>query len=241
MRDSILVELDKSQTNDFFVKYEHLGNVGLGVWHWGLVFNDVLASAVTFGTTCFASKRCFISQVSRKYGAKVIQLCRGATAPWAPKNTPSRTISLSLRELGLRFERTIVVAYADPSFHEVGTIYQASNAIFTGWTEPKGQANYVINGQKLSGWLVRKRFGTRSKKKLREIDKNMIVMPLNRKLRYIFIAAPDNIRRKIKKDFCSFELPYPKRKDYKIPHMDITKLVKKKRNKSFQQQLSAVF
>jgi len=50
----------------------------------------------------------------------------------------------------------VVVAYADVLYSEVGTIYQASNAIYTGLTNPKGQANYLINGKLLSGWIVRK-------------------------------------------------------------------------------------
>ena len=211
-----LTDLDRETADRFLSRYEHLRNVGLGIWHWGLLIDGALASVLSFGTTCFSHTRGLISSVACRYNARLVQLCRGATASWAPKNTPSKTIGLSLRRIADRFGPTIVVAYADPAFNEIGTIYQASNAIFTGWTNPKGQANYVINGRRLSGWVVRKKFGTRSRERLLEIDKTLVVEPLNPKLRYILIAGPPNIRRKIRKELSTLRCSYPKRREHRV-------------------------
>ena len=62
----------------------------------------------------------------------------------------------------------VVVAYADRVFNEMGTIYQACNGLYTGKTDPKDQANYVVRGKWMSGWLVRReKYGSRSMETLR--------------------------------------------------------------------------
>lgn len=143
-----LKPISKITANNFLSKYEHLGNVGLGIWHKGLFINDKLAATLSFGTTCFNTKKGFWNKFQEFSNLRIIQLCRGATAEWAPKNTPSKIISMSMKELHKDFGPTVIVAYSDPYYGEVGTVYQSSNAIYTGWTNPKGQAAYIINGKK---------------------------------------------------------------------------------------------
>jgi hypothetical protein len=220
-----LARLSRRDASNFVEQYEHLGNVGLGVWHWGLYLDGLLASVVSFGVPCCAPYRGFLADVSCKSSARLLQLCRGATAFWAPRNTPSKTISLALDEICQSFGPSIVLAYADVRFSEVGTIYQSSNAIYTGLTNPKGQANYRIHGRTLSGWVVRKVYGTRSRNRLKMIDPDVEVLPLRPKFRYVLLAGPPRFRARTRKFLEPYRKPYPKRTELGISSMNVQVLV----------------
>jgi hypothetical protein len=80
----------------------------------------------------------------------------------------------------------LILAYADPDFGEVGAVYQAANALYLGQTNPKNQSNYIVEGVWLSGWDVRKKYGTRDFDKLKQIDCNAKKISFNSKVQ-IFI------------------------------------------------------
>src|SRR5208282_3728 len=141
--------------SEFFNRYEHLGNCGLGVWHWGSYLSGELVGVVSFGTTCFAANRGRLGRIASGFGLRVYQVTRGGTALGAPHNTPSRTVSGALKELQKDRGECLVVAYADRRFNEIGTIYQACNALYTGQTNPKDQSNYLMHGKLISGWVIR--------------------------------------------------------------------------------------
>lgn len=214
-----IITVSKDDAEAFMQAFEHLGNVGLGVWHYGMLLQEKLACVLSFGVPCFSIHRGFLGELARKHKVRVLQLCRGGTADWAPKNTPSKAISLTLEVIERELGSSLVVAYADPHFAEVGTIYQACNAIHTGWTDPKGQANYILNGQPMSGWVVRKRYGTRNRQSLRKIDPYLIIRPLRPKIRYVLVAASTPRKARILKDLLALHRPYPKRAELKIPSM----------------------
>ncbi len=191
--------------------YEHLGDVGLGVWHWGLKHNDKLLGVVSYGTTCFSKNRGWISQLAKELRCNIIQLCRGGCSFNAPICTATHLIARANRAMYNKLGSSIIIAYADTQFYEIGTIYQASNAIYTGLTDPKGQGNYYILGKKMSGWKVRKKFGTRDLSKLREYDPKLKFIPLTPKHRYIMIAATPRTVKKYRKLMLAHNQPYPKR------------------------------
>jgi hypothetical protein len=213
LSDSRLVQISKPVAEDFMQVFEHLGNIGLGVWHWGLRFDGRLVGVVSYGTTCFSPKQGWLGHIAFKAGCGIVQLCRGASRTWSPKNTASRLISLANREMYQLKGPTMIVAYANQELKEIGTIYQACNAIYTGLTNPKGQANYIINGRRLTGWQVRKLYGTRDRSKLLSIDPKHYVLPLARKHRYLMLAAPPQKRRLLRKLLTPYSLPYPKRNE----------------------------
>jgi hypothetical protein len=219
LKKARLIRIEKTEANDFMKKYEHLGDVGLGVWHWGLILRGKLISVVSYGTTCFSNNRGWISRIAKEVGFGVIQLCRGATIPNAPKGAPSRLIGLSNKEMYKRRGSVLIVAYADQKLCEIGTIYQACNSVYTGMTDPKGQANYILHGERMSGWKVRKQFGTRDRKELIHIDPNCKVLPLRKRHRYIMISAPPLKKRYMQKLLSPYSLPYPSRSESGIGSM----------------------
>lgn len=212
-------DLSAADARSFMEEFEHLGNVGLGVWHYGCFGPSGLLAVFSFGPTCFSGKRDKIAVLAERCGCRSIQLCRGGTSTLAPPNTSSAALSRALRAIERERGPSLVTAYADPTFGEVGTIYQASNGYFVGWTEPKGQANYVINGKRMSGWTVRKRFGTRALAALRQVDPNVTVQRLSPKMRYALLAASGQRRRQLDAFLSEFSQPYPKRERFDIPSM----------------------
>src|SRR5664279_3569421 len=201
----------------FFEKFEHLGNCGLGVWHYAVSNEEVLLGMISFGTTCFAGGRGKISVTASNFGLPVYQIARGGTSGETPFNTPSRVLSEAIRGFHREQGDCLLIAYADRAFNEMGTIYQACNALYTGKTDPKGQSNYIIEGRWMSGWNVRKRFGTRAMQTLREIDKNAIRVPLTSKYRYAFVLAAPLRKRQILAAMAEIARPYPKRNIECIP------------------------
>ncbi len=210
--DASIVELHLNDANKFICKYEHLGNIGLGVWHFGLFIDEILVSVVSYGTTCFSTRRTWIGQIAQNYNAKILQLCRGASNPYAPKWSGSKLISSSLKLLSSQNGGpVIVVAYADTNCGEIGTVYQACSAIYTGLTNPKGQANYIIRGKQYTAWSVRKTYGTRDLNRLRKKEPDIQRILLHPKHRYIFLSGPNGKMRFIRKEIEKYSLPYPKR------------------------------
>jgi len=229
MKDGVAVKrIDFLLAKRFFERYEHLGNCGLGVWHWGAFVGKDLIAAVSFGTACFAANRGAISLIAKQFGIHVYQVCRGGTAPDAPFNTPSYMTSSGLRELQDLRGNCLVVAYADREYNEIGTIYQACNALYTGRTKPKNQSNYRIHGRMMSGWLVRKKFGTRSLSALKLIDPNAVKVLLNRKYRYVFVQVSKQLRKQVLEALHPLTLPYPTRATENVARMDVATLVKRR-------------
>jgi hypothetical protein len=210
-RETRIQRIARTEADDFLARFEILGNVGLGVWHWGLHYEDDLLSVITFGTTCFGGQRGWIAKMATTNGVRVLQLCRGGTVPDVAKGLPSRAISLACKAMQGVHGPFIAVAYADETLGEIGTIYQASGAIYTGLTRPKGQANYVINGKFKSAWQIRRTYGTRDRKSLAQIDPNVSVILLKPKHRYLFVCAPKWIKKRITAELLEYVQPYPKR------------------------------
>lgn len=215
----LIKQITKKEAQRFFSKFEHLGNCGLGVWHFGAFSGDQLVSVVSFGPTSFNPRRSHLASIAKNYDIKIIQLTRGGTRFDAKKNTASKALSLFFKEIKARFGNTIVVAYSDTKWNEIGTIYQASNFLYLGQTNPKGQANYVINGRTLSGWTVRKKYHTRSMPKILSIDKDAKRVLLTPKHFYLYINTSKRIKRRVLKELQPSIEPYPKRNDFDIGSM----------------------
>jgi hypothetical protein len=220
--------IDHVSARRFFESYEHLGNCGLGVWHYGAVNGSTVVGVISFGTACFSAKRGLFSNITKDFGLKTYQICRGGTICTAPRNTASWLLSRALRMFQQERGTCLVVAYADRLFNEMGTIYQACNGLYTGQTDPKDQANYIVDGRWMSGWLVRKKYGSRSMEALRRIDENVVKIPLNAKYRYVFVQAPPLKKHRVVRALGPVILPYPKRNTERIPSMDIVQLVTKR-------------
>lgn len=206
-----IIKITEKTAEDFMRNHEEMGNTGLGAWHYGLYNRNDLLSVVSYGMPCFSLGRTCIGNIAKKFNCRVIQLCRGGSVIGAPKNLGSQLIGNANHMLYNEHGNLLIIAYADPDFGEIGAIYQAANAIYLGKTNPKNQSNYIVEGVWLSGWDVRKKYGTRNFDRLKKIDPKVKKFPLSPKYKYLFIKANGNVKNQIHLFFNDYKLPYPKK------------------------------
>jgi len=110
--------------------YEWLGSMGNTEISYGIFWGLHLGGVVCFGKT--TGPHLARGVCGPEYEKKTCQLSRGACVWWSPPNTASRLIGGALRLLEKDTDYRIVVAFADPRAREIGTIYQATNWLYTG-------------------------------------------------------------------------------------------------------------
>lgn len=112
------------------LKYEWLGDMAVTDTFYGIFFENFCG-----GVICINSNGVYPGN-GRLFGIKDNELsyfARGACPFWAPKGTASRLISVAAK-LEAKRGKKVCVAYSDLNAGEVGTVYQASNWLCTGFT-----------------------------------------------------------------------------------------------------------
>lgn len=202
--------INYKSAKEFIMEYEWVGNMGTSKYCFGLLFNNILASVVCYGPSVAPSK------YSKTFGLEnvnhLLQLCRGASTYWAPKWAPSKLITQSLKQLYKELGILVVVAYADPIAGEIGTIYQACNALYIGETVRGGGKKYIINGHTYDPRKAHKKFGSLIPDHLSTIDPNYSTIPIFRKHRYIFLLGSKKEKKQIFERIRHLVKPHPKRK-----------------------------
>lgn len=131
------------------------------------------------------------------------------------QSTVSRIISIAFKLLKERCPNIkLVVSFADPEQGHQGGIYQASNWIYAGMTQPSDE--YIVNGRRMHGRALR---NTRSTHKLKNVaasnvmdwgrkvlDPNIRKVEGSSKHRYLYPLTPE-MQDKIE----PLRKPYPKR------------------------------
>ena len=102
--------------------------VALGLWH-----GPALIGVALIGVSCSEAARSF--PFGPAYTSHVLELTRFHVRDNTPKNTESWFLAGVRRRLDRRLWG--LLAFADPSAGHVGTIYQASNALYLGQTRAR--------------------------------------------------------------------------------------------------------
>ena len=71
----------------------------------------------------------------------------------------------------------------------------------------------------MSGWTVRKKYGTRDMKRLTALVNDVVRIPLTKKHMYVFINASPLKKKMTLKYFRDSVKPYPKRKELCVGSM----------------------
>jgi len=121
-----------------------------------------------------------------------------------PRNSESKVISIVLQALKRYTNLKFMVSYADPSQGHVGTIYQASNWLYTGLSEAMPLYD-MGDGKARQSRSLAHGFGTHSVKHLIDSGINVKLIPQSSKHRYIYFLDP-SWRTRLKPEV----LPYPK-------------------------------
>jgi hypothetical protein len=166
-------------------------SVRLGLW-----INEELAGVITYGTIPRPNSRAICGP---GHQTEVLELTRLALYDWAPHNTESWFIGQSFQYLREnRPDITILISYADERYGHVGTIYQATNWIYTGAST--GDVVYLCeDGRTLHprtvGWT--------------DLPPGRWV-PAGNKHRYVTFLGSSRQKRKLRRLLRWPDLPYPK-------------------------------
>lgn len=183
----------------------YIGTPGATSVALGLYVDNVLGGVMTFGTIPRNNAEAICGL---QYAPNVMELTRLAVYDWAPANVESWFIGQALHRLREDHPRVkVLVSYADSSVGHVGTIYQATNWIYTG--ESTNDVVYRCD----DGTLLHPRTTGR----LAEKPAGRWV-PSSAKHRYVtFVGAPSE-RRALRRALRWESLPYPKREDPCVIH-----------------------
>lgn len=136
------VERISSSRGKEFVKEHHYSHgIHNGPMCWGLYDGESLIGVCAFATPCSENVRSSVFGKDHKSG--VTELHRLVILDGTPTNTESWFISRALKGLKeYRPNYTAVVSFADATEGHVGTIYQATNAIYYGTS---GTATFYLD------------------------------------------------------------------------------------------------
>jgi hypothetical protein len=214
-------EVSVDEAKAIILKYEWLGNMGQARRAFGLFFGDELAGVECFGVT--AGSNTAVSVCGPEHADKVATLVRGACVHWAHPHSATYLITRACQTLS-REGKHIFVAYSDEEAGEVGTVYQASNWLYCGTTNPKGSLLREHDGRSrdercVSGFArarsTEKEFFFRkpTRKEIAERLKKCGFTFERRTLKHRYVGIYGN--RATRRELCEVlrwpVLPYPKR------------------------------
>jgi len=133
---------------------------------------------------------------------EVIELLRMALNGKQESTTKALSISLKLLKKYAPNVK-IVVSYADSEQGHFGTIYQATNWIYTGYST---DTNLIVNGERKHRRTLGSKFGTCSSEKIRALGYDVEVLKTKPKWKYIYPIKKDVLT------MCKLlSKPYPKK------------------------------
>ena len=168
---------------------------------FGLFIGEEIKGVICYGTPSSAPLRSGIA--GKENALNVIELTRLWVCDSVPRNGESHLIGNTLKKCG----KEIVVSFAEIDQGHVGTVYQATNWIYTGLSAKR--TNWTIDGidrhcqtiaDKYSASEIRNKYGD----KFRLVDRP-------RKHRYIYINAKGKRRKELISVIRYPAMPYPKR------------------------------
>jgi hypothetical protein len=203
---SYIKRIDFNTASKIILQYEWIGTMPLPKscrYIFGQYFDDVLGGVIVYVEP---STR----QFNKLYPRQVLQLNRGACAYWTPKNSASKLISQSLKDLK-NDEIKLVIAYCTPEAGEIGTIYQALGWWYVGDTSPSKV--YFLDGHWISERTLADKVKWAKNKEIRWQDKfkNLEFRRLSGKYKYIKLLGSKQENDKIIELFGFKSLAYPKR------------------------------
>lgn len=208
VRDCLFHEIPRSVAAPFLLRYEWIGNMGTSRRFFALSWSESPVCVVAIGACVAPSKAVALL---REHGLVVEQFTRGASSPAAPRNSGSHLIRRVARHYASTGIPHAFWGYADPRAGEVGTIYQACNALYLGMTDPGRAKIYRINGRRYDPRKVHHKFGSRAHKHLLTIDPEYTTEPIAKKHRYLLLACDRATEERLRTRLKCSTLPYPKR------------------------------
>ncbi len=167
---------------------------------FGLFKDEVLVGCIIYGTPASSSLRQGICGFNEK--ENVIELTRLWLDDCVPKNGESYLISNTIKYI----DKEIVVSYAEINEGHIGTVYQASNWIYTGLSAKR--TNWIVEGINKHSHTLADKYTSRELKD--KFGDKFKLVPRPRKHRYVYFNTNKLRRKKLLKKLRYKIEPYPK-------------------------------
>jgi crossover junction endodeoxyribonuclease RusA len=139
--DCIVAPVSPRDVDEFSSRYHYTGTGGSALWRWGLWHGATLLGVVSYNNPTRDVQESIFGDEHHEH---VWHMGRLALAEHAPRNSESRLIGGSLREIErLHPYVWAVVTFAAQDENHIGYVYQATNAIYTG---TGGSPVYFVDG-----------------------------------------------------------------------------------------------
>jgi len=194
---------------ELIVKHHYTHKCPSIKYSFGMFYGHRLVGACTYGTTFKNNVKGICGD---EYADNVLELTRLVLLDFVEHNAESWFISKTLTYLRQHTDTKILISYADSAFGHNGTIYQATNWIYSGKS--------VHNHYRLEdGTIVHSR-STYDHKKGETMqdfwDKhpNAISVKSKPKFRYVYLLGKNRQeKRELKSKYMWADLPYPKERE----------------------------
>ena len=171
---------------DIVVKNHYLHRKAPCSIAFGLFLDGIIKGVICYGTPSSSPLR--IGIAGKENILNVVELTRLWVDDSVPKNGESYLIGNTMRKSG----KEIIVSYAEIQQGHIGTVYQATNWIYTGLSAKR--TNWTIKGINKHCQTIADKY---SSKEIREkYGDDFSLQPRPRKHRYVFINAKGSRDRK---------------------------------------------
>ena len=207
VRDMFVAPVTSRDVSEFARRYHYTGFAGNSFWRWGLWDGPVLHGVVAYNN---GSRGMGASAFGDENATHVWHMSRLMLSEQSPRNSESRLIGGSL--LCIQREHPdvwAVITYADEELGHIGTVYQATNAYYTGFVPINSLPYFVSETGERRSWHGMTSTGKFSRHNLP--PGWTAVMPTKPKHRYVYILGSKTQRRQRMKLLRYPALPYPKK------------------------------
>lgn len=205
VRDMTVAPVATSDVNEFAKRYHYTGSGGASLWRWGLWHGPTLHGVVAYN---LPTRPVCESVFGAEHFDKVWHMGRLILSEESPRNSESRLIGGSLQQIQKKYQQVwAVLTYAATDAGHIGTVYQATNAIYTGhssvedyFVDDRGVIKNRRNLYKITTRSIDERAAERGWKRVAGGVKH----------RYIYILGSKTQRRQRMALLKYPILPYPK-------------------------------
>lgn len=205
LKNARVREVQRKTAEKIILEYEWLGDMAVTNKYYGIFFGLFCGGVIcinTSGQSALGEKQFGLRKGDVSYFA------RGACPFWTPKGTASKLLSNALRFEKKRGAK-LAIAYADHDAGEYGTVYQATNWHFIGYTKKSYQ--YVKNNKVLDSRTWQELYKKDKSIKKRLLSDGWKKQEASLKGRYVFILADDPLKSIIYSKIKHLIVKYPKR------------------------------
>lgn len=201
----MLTSVTPEQARQFVSKWHYTGSAQAGAIRYGWEIDGALAGVTIYDTGTHAV-RCGV--FGPDHYRHVLHHHRLALTDDAPKFSESQFIGASLAQMRAdRPDIWAVVTYADACQGHLGTIYQATNAMYTG-VKAKGNLEFLTPDGGLMTTQSLARFGTWPERRAEAARRGWSEVRCKGKHRYVYLLGT-KAQRRARPPLLWPTLPYP--------------------------------